>query len=125
MSLLNIFNKNKREEKKFFKSIYKRIFPNGDKDIDAGTKECRFIFDNEISYEEAKYLFLKTTLINSTTGITTIDMLREYIQNDIDTNRYNKQINKYYAYLISIKIANITHKAGPLELRRTESGYSW
>lgn len=101
------------------------MFPNGDKDIDAATKECRLIFDNSISYEVAKDIFLKTTLLNNAADNYTEEMLLSYFQREIKINFNSKQIKQFFGYLTVVKVANSMHNAGPSEIRRNESGYYW
>ena len=125
MGLFDIFKKGKSDKELFFKNIIDKMFPNGEKDIDAGVKEFRYIFGNSVSYENAKRVFLKTTFLIFTAPNYTEEMLLSYFQREVNLDYNAKQIEKYFGYLSSLKVANAMHSAGAFEVHRNESGYYW
>lgn len=125
MGLFNIFKKKKSDEELFFEEIHKKMFPNGEKDITAGTAEFISIFGNSISAKEAEQIFLKSLFLFSTAENYTEEMLHSYLTRETNLSFNKKQLSVFYGYLTTLKTARALHNTGPSEIRRDKNGYVW
>src|SRR6478609_1564207 len=60
MGLLDFFKPTQRANKELQENLSVKFFPNGDKDVNAGTDELLYILSNKVDRETAKDIFVKS-----------------------------------------------------------------
>jgi hypothetical protein len=125
MGLFDIFKPKKDPIKELYEKMSNQMFPKGQKDIDAGTKELLLILNNKISFETAQGIFLKSMGISFITKNFDEARLRTHLAGYCLHYFSDNQVKEYFDYLNVLNIANRIHRRTPSEVKRQEGGYIW
>jgi hypothetical protein len=107
MSFFSIFKKQKDIEREYFAEVYSQMFPNGEEDIKAGTKDFMLIFENIFNTEKAKSIFNRTMFLNSTIEKFSLEMLKSYFDRNIEAIVSQEQYKYYFGYLTFVKAMRV------------------
>ena len=108
-----------------FEKMSNSIFPKGEKDIDAGTKELLHILNNKIDYDTAKSIFLKSVVISRISESFDKERLRAHLAGYCLNHFNDAQVASYYNYLVALSTAMMIHRRTPSEVKRNGDIYSW
>jgi len=123
MNFFNIFKKD--PWKKIFKEMNKAILPNSEDDIVAGTNELMNILNNTIDEEKARPIFLKSIAISYFSEGFTKQRLIEHLDRYCLQFFNDDQVDKFYGYLVALRIAMGTSKKSASEVKKKDGKYYW
>lgn len=109
----------------FKEKLSNSIFPKGERDIDAGTKELLYILNNSTDYETAKNIFLKSIVISRIAQNFDKGRLKSHLQGYCIQHFNENQIDLYYGYLMALKAAMDYSRRTPSEVKRDGDNYVW
>jgi len=125
MGLFNFLKSKKSPIEEMMAKISNSIFPKGEKDIDAGTKELLYILKNKIDYATAKSIFLKSAVISRISDNFDDARLKSHLQGYCIQHFDEEQIKSFHGYLIALSVAMTVQGRTPSEVRREGSAYVW
>lgn len=125
MGLFDFLKPKKKPIEIFEKKMMNSMFPNGEKDIDAGTKELLQILDNQVNYETARDIFVKSAAISRISEKFDKERLRIHLSGYC-LHHFNEQhIAKFYNYLTALGAAMLMNGSSPSEVKRKGNDYVW
>ena len=114
-----IFGKKKENP---IKELAKIVFPNGSRDIEAGTAEVLWILNNSVSTDQAREIFSNSASLCAITEKFDKERLELHLNGYCKGVFSEKQLEQLYGYLVSRTVA-LAMKGN---LKRMEGGgYSW
>ena len=125
MGLLDFFKDKPSKKQELFSKMDAKIFPKGEKDLNAVVNELLNILDNKISRSEAQNISLKSVFISYFSENFDIDQLRDHLLGYCLDRFSENQLDRFYKYLLAIKAANRFSKKSPSEIWREGDAYFW
>ena len=125
MGFFDFLKSSKNPMDEIFEKMSNSIFPKGEKDIDAGTKELLHILNNKIDYNTAKSIFLKSVVISRISESFDKERLRTHLAGYCLNHFNDAQVANYYNYLVALSAAMMIHRRTPSEVKRNGDIYSW
>jgi hypothetical protein len=125
---MGFFNFSKQKKNNFSDAVQQmrnKMFPKGEKDIEAGTIELMEILNNSVSKNEANKIFTKSYTIAYLTEQFDKERLIYHLKGYCIQYFNDVQISRLYDYLLAIKMAMIINQKTPSEIRRIGEGYGW
>jgi len=124
MGLFN-FRKRKSNFLKGFEPVVNSMFPKGKKDIDAGTSELLLILNNEIDFETAQTIFVRSYAIKKLSEKFDKERLMEHLSGYCIQHFSDSQIERFHTYLVILDIAKNLNGVTPSEVKRDGDKYAW
>lgn len=125
MGLFDFLKPKRNPMEEMMDKISNSIFPKGEKDIDAGTKELIHILGNKIDYDTAKTIFLKSAVISRVSDKFDKERLRSHLAGYCLQYFNDNEIEKFHGYLTALSMAMKLHRSTPSEVRRDGENYIW
>lgn len=123
MGLFDFLKPKKTEMEEMFEKMSAKIFPKGEKDINAVVDSLLYILDNKISREEAKSIALKSTFLSRFNTNFDRDRLRSHLAGYCLQHFNDKQIETFHGYLVFLTIADAKFRKTPSEIIREGDGW--
>jgi len=102
MGLFDLFNKNnKRELQNSNNEIFNDLFPNGEEDVKLGANYLIEILKNKVSYNEARFIYIKSFSLSKISNNFDIQRLKQHLYS---TNQSfsEKQIQDFYVFIMKM-----------------------
>ena len=125
MGLFDFLKPKKNPMEEMMEKISNSIFPKGEKDIDAGTKELLHILNNKIDYDTAKSIFLKSAAISRISEKFDKERLKSHLAGYCIQHFSDEQVEKFHGYLTALSAAMMIHRRTPSEVRREGDKHVW
>jgi hypothetical protein len=125
MGFLSFLRHKKIPLKERLDKMFDSMFPKGEKDVKAGTKELLCILNNKIDYGTARTIFLKSIAISRIAKEFDKERLKIHLTGYCIHHFNEAQIEKYYNYLVALSTAMLIHNRTPSEVRRVGDAYVW
>lgn len=125
MGLFDFLKQKKDPIEEMMEKISNSIFPKGEKDINAGTKELLYILNNKIDYDTAKLIFLRSAAISRISEKFDKERLKSHLAGYCIQHFNNEQVEKFYGYLTALSVAMMVQRRTPSEVRREGNVYVW
>ncbi|GEM_PF-1441217 len=125
MGLFDFLKPKKNPMEEMMEKISNSIFPKGEKDIDAGTKELLYILNYKIDYDTAKSIFLRSAVISRISEKFDKERLKTHLAGYCLQHFSDEQVEKFHEYLIALSAAMMIHRRTPSEVRREGDTYVW
>ena len=103
--------------------MHAKIFPKGQKDMDAVTDALLYILDNKISRSEAQNIAVKSTAISRISKEFSKERLKQHLAGYCLQHFNDKQIETFHGYLAFLIVADMMFRKTPSELVR--QGDTW
>jgi len=108
---------------KFYSNVSEHFLPKGEKDIKAGGLEIYSILNNGISLDICRGIFLKSLAIMMMSDTFTKERLIKHLEHSKTIGYFDdQQIEQYYKYLISVRVAAVKKKS-PSSIKRNGAEY--
>jgi hypothetical protein len=125
MGLFDFLKPKKNPMEEMMEKLANSIFPKGEKDIDAGTKELLYILNNKIDFESAKGIFLKSSAISRISDNFDLKRLKAHLAGYCLEHFSEKEVEEFYRYLHALSLAMKTNRNSPSEVKREGDNYIW
>ena len=106
-----------------FLQMHAKIFPKGQKDMDAVTDALLYILDNKISRVEAQYIAVKSIAISKLSNEFSKIRLQEHLKGYCLHHFSDEQVTSFHGYLTFLIIADSMFMKTPSEVVR--EGQIW
>lgn len=121
MNIFNFFKKDPMKEAN--KKLAEITIPKGEDDIAAGAKELMDILNTTIDEEKARLIFLKSIAISRIAKDFDKERLIFHLDGYCLQFFTDDQVDKFYKYLIALKIAMETSQKSPSDLKKKDDRY--
>lgn len=127
MGFFSFFKKNTKNSDldNILSQFNKENFPQGNKDIDAGTKEVLFILNDKIPESEARTIFLRSFAISRISNQFDCNRLKQHLSGYCLQHFTDNQVDKLFTYLKALNAAKILHGRTPADITRNGDTYIW
>ena len=123
MGLFDFRKQKKSEFNELLAQMHARIFPKGEKDMNAVTDAVLYILNNKIVREEARNIGVKSVAISRITKEFTKERLKQHLAGYCLQHFNENQIETFHGYLSFLTIADLMFRKTPSEVVR--QGEAW
>ena len=106
-----------------------KLFPNGSKDVNAGTEELLYILRDKVDRETAKDIFIKSFAASVLSPQFFHEFNKQRLLSHLSCYCLQyfspDQVEKLYGYLTALNTATRNYNLTPAEVVRQDGGYSW
>lgn len=125
MGLFDFLKPNKSPVTKVFDKLNSAMFPNGKRDISAGSIELMRILQNRVDEKTAESIFVKSIAISQIAKNFDHERLVVHLQGYCMDHFDDEKTKQFYTYIKAIEEAAMTARKGASELKRTGHNYTW
>ena len=124
MGFFDFLKPKKSELENSLATLYKSIFPKGDKDVDAATDELLRILNHSIDRKEAKYIAAKAVSLSRITEKFDEQRLRVHLSGYCLHHFNDAQVKQFHGYLTFLIVASVMFGKSPSEVICNGDDYS-
>jgi hypothetical protein len=125
MGLFDFLKKKKSPLDETIEKMTKSMFPKGKKDIEAGTRELLYIFDNKVDEGTAQSIFMKSVSKSRISKKFDKEWLKAHLSGYCLQHFTENQIDKFHDYLVALSFAMMINGKTPSDVRREGDAYLW
>jgi hypothetical protein len=123
MGLFDFLKPKKSKMNDLFAQMSAKIFPKGQKDIDAITDALLYILNNKVSRSEAQTIAVRSVAISRISKEFSRERLKQHLAGYCLQYFNEKQIETFHGYLAFLIVADMMFRKTPSELVR--QGDTW
>lgn len=125
MGLFDFLKPKKSIANNAFEKLSSSMFPNGNKDIEAGAEEVMNILENRVDKSTAKSILVKSVAISQIAENFDENRLIVHLEGYCIQYFDEVKMKQFYSFLRAIEEAALVSRKGASEIRRENEQYVW